>query len=191
MGYTNLNLFNSPELVLSDFNCRNKALTAKFPRQGYRYNIRMMFAKFYCKQIVNTLKVTDSSGNLLNRFANYLSNRKQRVVINEKMFSYLNVIAGVPQSSILDPLLFLIYINDIVLELNCNIRLFADDTSLYIIVENPLAAADIMRSSLSTVHAWSNQWLVDFNAVKTETMVVSRKRVKLKHPNLIMDTNIL
>ena len=107
------------------------------------------------------------------------------------MSSYLNVTAGIPQGSILGPLLFLIYINDIVWELNCSIRLFADDTSLYIIVENPLAAADIMNSSLSTVHAWSNQWLVDFNPVKTETMVVSRKRIKLNHPDLIMDNNIL
>ena len=44
---------------------------------------------------------------------------------------------------------FLVYINDIVLELNCSISLFADDTSLYIIVENPQAAANMMNSSLS------------------------------------------
>ena len=42
-----------------------------------------------------------------------------------------------------------------------------------------------MNLSLSTVHAWSNQWLVDFNAVKTETMLVSRKRIKLNTPTLL------
>ena len=68
------------------------------------------------------------SGHLLKWFEHYLSDRQQRVVINGKTSSYLN--AGVPQGSILGPLLFLVYINDIVSELNCNIRLFADDTSL-------------------------------------------------------------
>ena len=154
-------------------------------------DITKAFDRVWHKGLLHKLKTIGISGNLLNWFANYLSNRKQRVVINGKMSSYLNVTAGVPQGSILGPLLFLIYINDIVWELNCSIRLFADDTSLYIIVENPLAAADIMNSSLSTVHAWSNQWLVDFNPVKTETMVVSRKRIKLNHPDLIMDNNIL
>ena len=68
------------------------------------------------------------SGRLLYWFRNYLADRKQRVVINGCTSEFKLVEAGVPQGSILGPLLFLIYINDIVRELNCNVRLFADDT---------------------------------------------------------------
>ena len=104
---------------------------------------------------------------------------------------FFNVQAGVPQGSILGPLLFLIYINDIVLELNYSIRLFADDTNLYIVVENPVTAANILNWNLLTFHSLAKQWLVDFNAIKTETMVASRKRHKPHHPDLIMDNVVL
>ena len=71
------------------------------------------------------------SGPLLSWFTNYLNNRKQRVVLPGTSSSWKPIKAGVPQGSILGPLLFLIYINDIVEDIHCSIRLFADDTSLF------------------------------------------------------------
>ena len=115
----------------------------------------------------------------------------QRVVINGYTSEFKLVEAGVPQGSILGPLLFLIYINDIVRELNCNVRLFADDTSLYIVVENPVTAANLLNNNLRRVHSWAGIWLVDFNASKTESMLLTRKRNRPIHPNLIMDNTIL
>ena len=64
-------------------------------------------------------------------FSSYLSGRRQRVVINGESSDWSPIRAGVPQGSILGPLLFLIYINDIVKDIGSAIRLFADDTSLY------------------------------------------------------------
>ena len=97
-------------------------------------------------------------------FASYLSNRRQRVVLNEQVSEWTFVKAGVPQGSILGPLLFLIYINDIVNELRASVRLFADDTSLYIVVENPNTAALTLYNDLNFITSWAGDWLVNFNA---------------------------
>ena len=90
------------------------------------------------------------------------------------------------QSSILGPLLFLIYINDIVVEIYSSIRLFADDTSLYIIVDNPQHAANLLNADLAKIHVWASRWLVSFNPSKSESMTLSRKQNKHLHPPLNM-----
>ena len=88
-----------------------------------------------------------------------------------------------PQGSILGPTLFLIYINDIVRELGSNIRLFADDTSLYIIVDNSVNAAFQLNADLQKIYNWSLVWLVDFQPNKTVSLVESRKCNKPDHPH--------
>ena len=84
---------------------------------------------------------------------------------------WTSVKAGVPQGSIFGPLLFLLYINDIVENINSSIRLFADDTSLYIIVDNPTEAANQLNSDLSKIHQWATKWLVKFNPAKSESVI--------------------
>ena len=77
------------------------------------------------------------SDEVLQWFSSYLIGRKQRVVVFDGQASdWAPVEVYVPQGSILGPLLFLIYINDIVRNIGASIRLFADDTSLYIVVDS-------------------------------------------------------
>ena len=82
------------------------------------------------------LKQNGISGNLLNVITDFLYHRKQRVVLNGQHSSWTNVQAGFPQGSILGPLFFRIYINDLSDGLTSNPKLFADDTSLFSVVQN-------------------------------------------------------
>ena len=109
-------------------------------------------------------------------FQNYLYGREQRVAINGSNSNWLSIRAGVPQGSILGPLLFKFFINDIVNEINAEIKLFADDTSLYLIVDNPSDTAFLLNQDLNEIQRWSEKWLVKFNLNKTESMVISSKR---------------
>ena len=128
---------------------------------------------------LHKLRAAGVSGEDLAWFQSYLSNRKQRVVLPGGTSSWVFIRAGVPQGSILGPLLFLLYINDIVIDIGSNIRLFADDTSLYIIVEDPVVAANCLNSDLAT-------WLLSFNLTETESIIISRKLNTNRHPSIYM-----
>ena len=64
---------------------------------------------------------------------------------------------------------------------------FADDTSLYIIVDNPVQAADQLNSDLTKIHQLANKWLVTFNPTKSVSIISSRKRIKPYYPPVLMD----
>ena len=81
------------------------------------------------------------SGDLFQLLSYFLSNRKQRVVLNGQNPHWTNVQVRVPQGSILRPLLFLIYINDLADDLPSNLKLFANDTSLFSVVHDVNASA--------------------------------------------------
>ena len=117
------------------------------------------------------LKTAGISGSLLQWFTDYLHNRKQRVVLPGANSDWTSVYSGVPQGSIIGPLLFLLYISDIVEDIDSSIRLFADDTILYIIVDNPVEAANQLNSDLSKIHQWASKWLVKFNPAKSESVI--------------------
>ena len=74
---------------------------------------------------------------------------------------WTSVNSGVPQGSILDSLLFLLYINNIVYNINSSIRLFADDTSQYMIVDNPVEAINLLNSDQSKIHQWQPNVLLN------------------------------
>ena len=149
-------------------------------------DISKAFDRVWHAGLIHKLRAAGISGQILKWFVSYLENRKQRVVLPGAESGWNYIHAGVPQGSILGPLLFLLYINDIVNEIGSNIRLYADDTSLFIIVENPNQAAEILNSDLLKISRWANLWLVKFNPNKNEVMLISRKTNTLAHPPIIM-----
>ena len=125
-------------------------------------------------------------GKILDWFKSYLTDRQQRVVLPGASSDWTYIRAGVAQGSVLGPLLFLLYINDIVNDIGANIRLFADDTSLFIIVDDPVTAAECLNADLSRISNWADTWLVSFNPTKTESLLISRKLSNPVHPPIYM-----
>ena len=124
------------------------------------------------------------SGDLLALIQSFLSDRKQRVVLNGKSSQWSTISAGVPQGSVLGPLLFLVYINDLVDNVNSDVKMFADDTSLFSNVTNETVTAEVLNRDLEKVRLWAWQWKMQFNAEKTKEVIFSTKRLRLQHPLL-------
>ena len=173
------------------YNTFCKALDNGLEVRAIFCDISKAFDRVWHKGLLAKLKSVGITDSLLNWFQNYLRDRKQRVVLPGGLSEWENISAGVPQGSILGPLLFLVYINDIVQEINSTIRLFADDTSLYIIVESPEEAANTLNQDLNRISAWAEKWLVSFNPQKTDSMILSRKTNKPIHPNILMNNQII
>ena len=156
------------------------------------FDISKAFNKIWYKVLLFKLRRTGIGVKLLNRFSNYLSNRFQRVVLPGGVSSLCHVQAGVPRGSILGPLLFLIYTNDIVDNIQANIDLFEDNNSLSAVLSDPASAGTILQSGIKKISQWAQKWLIKFNPSKSESLVISRKRVKPNHPRLFMlNTEIL
>ena len=149
------------------------------------------FDRVWHKGLLYKLRCMGCSNRIFNWFASYLSKRRQRVVINGQSSDWVYILAGVPQGSILGPLLFLIYINDIVKHTGCYIRLFADDTSLYTIVNFPIQSASILITDLQTISDLAAAWRVTFNPLKTLSMIISRICNPVYHPPLFMNGTLI
>ena len=144
------------------------------------------FDRVWHDALIYKLRSKGVTGPLLNWLKSYLSNRFQRVVIKGQYSEWAQIKAGVPQGSILGPLLFLIYVDDIVNGIESNIYLFADDTSLLENLTDPILSFEKLNRDLSKLDAWSKQWLVSFNPTKTKYIIFSKKKNKQNYPDLFL-----
>ena len=149
------------------------------------FDISKAFDKMWHKGLLFKLETVGIKGNLLSWFHNYLSNRKQRVVLNGKTPSWKSVNAGVPQGSVLGPLMFLIYINDISINLSCKTTLFADDTSLSKQITNSQVCELEIQNDLKTIETWAEKWKVTFNPKKSDALLVSRRIYRNNNTNFL------
>ena len=118
-----------------------------------------------------------------------MSGRLQRVILNGQTSSWRPILAGVPQGSILGPLLFLVYINDLPNELKSNVKLFADDTSLLTTVKDENDSANVFNNDLLLILKWAFNLKMLFNPDPTKPAqeVFSRKRKTHYHPTLSLN----
>ena len=113
------------------------------------------------------------TSSLVTWIQSYLSDHKQRVVLEGCSSSWLPVKAGVPQGSILGPLLFLVYTNDITDDITSDIHLYCDDTSLLSVATDPVVAAQRLNDDLNTLYKWSKHSFMVFNPSKTVSLTIN------------------
>ena len=147
-------------------------------------DISKAFDKVWHEGLLYQLKSLGISGELYNLLENYLSDRFQRIILNRQFSSWKPTLAGVPQGSILDPLHFLIYNNDLPNELKSNAKLFADDTSLFTLVKDKNESTSILNDIL-LISKWAYNWKMFFNPDPTKPaheLIFSKKNKST--PNL-------
>ena len=139
-------------------------------------DVSKAFDKVWQRGLLHKLKKYGINRNLHKWFESYVCNRRQRVINEGSRSTWMTTTAGVPQGSVLGPYLFLLYINDIVEKINTNIRLFADDTSLFTVIENQ-ESIQLLNEDLIEIAQWSDDWLIILNQTKTNSMTFTRKKV--------------
>ena len=112
-------------------------------------------------------------------FVNYLSGRRQRVVVNGAMSNWSKMVKGVPQGSILGPLLFMIFTNDMPPAVkHCSVNLYADDTTIYCSADDPLRVSHMLEVDLESVLQWIERNHLLMNVAKTQMMVLMQSKEK-------------
>lgn len=106
----------------------------------------------------------------------YLSDRKFYVTVNSEMSTLKNVTAGVPQGSVIGPLLYLIYINDIPIPSRCKIALYADDTACYTSGKNPEVITKRLQKAHNHLIRYYRKWKIKINDSKTEAIFFKTRR---------------
>lgn len=132
-------------------------------------------------------------GDIYGWISSFLADRHQAVVLDGHTSSSKTLSAGVPQGSVLGPLLFLMYIDDLTSLVENDLHLFADDSTLHIVIKNSCdrtICAESLQRDLLTIEKWATDWCVTFNASKTEEMIISRKRNQ-NHPPLYFMNSVL
>ena len=153
-------------------------------------DISKAFDKVWHEGLIFKLKCNGISGSLLDFLENYLQNRHQRVVLNGSKSDWRSISAGVPQGSVLGPLLFLVYINDLTDNISSQMRLFADDSSLFTPVKGVNETNVKLNQDLQTITNWAYQWKMVFNPDITKQaveVIFSFKKEKPYHPELIFN----
>jgi len=139
--------------------------------------IYLDFSKAFDKvphcRLLEKLEKHGIGGNIKSWIQNWLSGRRQRVCVNGNCSAWRIVTSGVPQGSVLGPVLFLIYINDLESDIISSVYKFADDTKLLGKVNNT-NDRDLLQLDLKRMMDWSNLWQLPFNTSKCSVMHLGR-----------------
>ena len=134
-------------------------------------DFRKAFDSVPHQRLLVKLRAYGITGVVYNWVADFLSNRQQRVRVNKSKSGLVEVLSGIPQGSILGPVLFTLFINDISDNLSSDCRIFADDTKIFNTTNN----TNILQDDLNILQEWSKTWKLDFNISKCNVLHIGKR----------------
>lgn len=162
--------------LLSTFNDWAKSRNLSIPTDVIFLDLAKAFDSVPHERLLLKLKSNGIDGSLLNWLRHFLVGRKQRVVVRGSCSDWSCVTSGTPQGTILGPLLFLLYINDITECISSTVKLYADDTKIYREISDPITDCRILQDDLNNLSEWARKWQLRFNADKCESMRITHSR---------------
>ena len=147
---------------------------------GQQFDVNIMdFSKAFDRvphhRLLNKIKYYGIEGNVLSWLSSFLAMRSQRVLVDGETSDFCKVVSGVPQGTVLGPVLFLVFINDLPSTINSPCRLFADDLVVYREVKCS-EDEEAMQQDLNKLSEWEDTWGMKFHPDKCEHIVITRKR---------------
>jgi hypothetical protein len=165
-------------------------ITEALNRGFYAIMVLLDFAKAFdtvCHEFLKLkLRAYGFDGYIYNWISDFLADRKQRVVIGDSCSQWFDVSSGVPQGSVLGPLLFVIFINDMPQLTNHFCKLFADDSKLIGVIKNSQDKC-ILQQDIDILVDWSRKWQMCFNISKCKVLEIKSNRLS----NLLCEQNEL
>ena len=145
--------------------------------EGHNIDVVFLdFSKVFDKvphvRLMSKVRAHGITGNVAGWIEEWLRGRKQRVVLNGKASDWEDVLSGVPQGSVLGPILFLIYINDIDDAVDCVSTLmkkFADDTKIASVTDT-LEQCQLLQEQIDALQRWAEIWQMSFNVDKRNSL---------------------
>ena len=165
----NMQMGKQTDLIFLDFSkAFDKIVHEKFLLKLHQYGIR---------------------GDTLNWIKDFLDNRKQTVVINGINSDEVPVSSGVPQGSVLGTILFLAYINDLSEQVKSRVRLFADDTAMYLAISST-TEGQVLETDLACLERWEKVWDMQFNPSKCQVLHITRKVKPLNTKSILHNVDL-
>lgn len=179
------------DAILTITNRVQKALDSGSEARMVGLDFSAAFDRVNHKALIFKLQNLGIGGPFLNILIEFLTDRKQRVVADGQHGEWRNVISGVPQGSVLGPLLFILYTRDMWVGLENQLTAYADDATLIGVIPSPNhrhLVSESLNRDLAKIHDWCSLWGMKLNASKTQCMTISRSRTLYPdHPDLFIN----
>ena len=166
--------------LLESTDCILNMLIEKNCSDVLYFDFKKAFDQVSHYRLLEKMKRIGLNQSIVNIIGDFLSGRSMKIKVGDTLSEARSVTSGVPQGSVLGPLLFLIFVNELPNLLISHCKLFADDLKLIV---NP-TNKDIVEQDLKTLEIWQSEWNLFFNPVKCKVMHIGKSNPKHIYPFL-------